>query len=20
MWQPMAEDLMADDWEVIGIH
>ncbi|WP_150887900.1 Thoeris anti-defense Tad2 family protein [Staphylococcus auricularis] len=19
MWQPMAEDLLADDWEVMGI-
>ena len=19
MWQPMAEDLMADDWEVVGL-
>lgn len=20
MWQPMAEDLLADDWEVVGIY
>ncbi|MEL1206314.1 Thoeris anti-defense Tad2 family protein, partial [Staphylococcus epidermidis] len=19
MWQPMAEDLLADDWEVVGL-
>ncbi|MEX3437664.1 hypothetical protein QJ846_06600 [Staphylococcus capitis] len=20
LWQPMAEDLLADDWEVVGLN